>query len=85
MAEQEKTKSQETVTAQDSILSPEGDYDDQLEEEIQQTEEEDDEMPENFMTIGAMPLIKFTVHSHLPEIGANTRTTTICSTCSCHC
>ena len=51
MAEQEKTKLQETVTAQDSILSPEGDYG---EEEIQQTE--DDEMPEDFMTMGAMPL-----------------------------
>ena len=55
MAEQEKTKLQETVTAQDSILSPEGDYGDQPEEEIQQTEE-DDEMPEDFVTMGAMPL-----------------------------
>ena len=56
MAEQEKTKLQETVTAQDSILSPEGDYGDQPEKEIQQTEEEDDKMPEDFMTMGAMPL-----------------------------
>ena len=55
MAEQEKARLQETVTAQDSILSPEGDYGDQLEEEIQQTEE-DDEMPEDFTTMGAMPL-----------------------------
>ena len=55
MAEQEKTKLQETVTAQDSILSPEGDYGDQLEEEIQRTEE-DDKMPEDFTTMGAMPL-----------------------------
>ena len=57
MAEQEKTKLQETVTAQDSILSPEGDYGDQLEGEIQQMEEdEDQEMSEDFMTMGAMPL-----------------------------
>ena len=55
MAEQEKTKLQETVTAQDSILSPEGDYDDQLEEEIQPIDE-DNELPEDFMTMGAMPL-----------------------------
>lgn len=55
MAEQEKTRLQETVTAQDSILSPEGDYDDQVEDEIQPIDE-DDELPEDFMTMGAMPL-----------------------------
>ena len=56
MAEQEKTKLQETVTAQDSILSPEGDYNDQLEEQIHQIKDEDDGLPEDFMTMDAMPL-----------------------------
>lgn len=55
MAKQEKTRLQETVTAQDSILTQDGDYYDQLEGEPQQMEE-DDEMLEDFMELGAMPL-----------------------------
>ena len=55
MAEEERSMLQHTVTTQDSILSADGEYDDQLEEpELQQLA--DDEMPEDFMTMEDMPL-----------------------------